>query len=205
MSNELLFNEDEKDCLQELMNVSYGAATAAIADIINAFAILSVPVIEIIDAKNLKDYLIKNLDLSTPHLIATQLLNGELSGENLFLIDTKSAISMAEEFDIDEDEISEEDLHDIVLETTNILSSSIVSSLVSELGSNTTFSPPEIKKIDGEDDITNDFTKLYTKVIIISTELTFEEKNIHGKLMMLTTDKSISFIKKVLNKILDEF
>jgi len=204
MPKKLIFTEDEKDCLQELMNISYGSATAAIADIINAFANLSVPIIKIIDTQDLKDYLVTNLDLSDQHLIATQLINGELSGENLFIINTQSAIAMAQEFNIDDEIICEEDLHDVVLEITNILSSSIVSSLVGQLGSHTTFSPPEIKKLDSPYDITNDFTKKYTKVIIICTELTFKEKNIHAKLMMLNTDESIIFIKKVLNTIIDE-
>ena len=37
MSN-IELTEDEKDCLQELMNVAYGSATAAITEIFDAFA-----------------------------------------------------------------------------------------------------------------------------------------------------------------------
>ena len=36
MSN-IELTEDEKDCLQELMNVAYGSATAAITEIFDAF------------------------------------------------------------------------------------------------------------------------------------------------------------------------
>ncbi|MCK5293304.1 MAG: chemotaxis protein CheX [Arcobacteraceae bacterium] len=205
MSNEIIFDEDEKDCLQELMNIAYGSATAAIADIIDAFATLSIPTIEIIDASNLKSYLASNLDMTTPHLIATQLLNGELSGENIFIIDSNSAISMAQEFDLADEDMEEEELHDIVLEITNILSSSITSSLISEMKAHATFSPPSIKTINSIDDLNEEFISDYTKVIIISTQLTFEAQNINGTLMMLTTDKSILYIKNVINSMLEDF
>ena len=36
MSKDIKLTEDEKDCLQELMNVAYGSATAAITEILNA-------------------------------------------------------------------------------------------------------------------------------------------------------------------------
>jgi chemotaxis protein CheC len=205
MPQEIIFTEDEQDCLQELMNVAYGSATAAIADIIDAFATLSIPVIEIIDTKDLKQHLINDLNMQTPHFISTQLLNGDLSGENIFLIDKNSAISLAREFDLEEEEMEDEELEDVILEITNILSSSIISSLIEEMDTHATFSPPTIDSIKSISELDDEFATEYSKVIIISTKLTFEEKNIHGTLLMFTTDKSVTFIKTVINRILEEF
>jgi chemotaxis protein CheC len=143
--------------------------------------------------------------MSSPHLLATQILNGELSGENLFLIDKVSAIKMATQFDLAEENMEDEELEDVVLEITNILSSSIISSLASEMGANASFSPPSLKYINSEDNINDDFQKQYNKVIIISTKLSFEAHDINATIIMLTTDKSITYIKNVINKILEEF
>ena len=49
LSNTIL-DSDEKDCLQELMNISYGVATAAITQIVNKFATLNIPKIEIVNS-----------------------------------------------------------------------------------------------------------------------------------------------------------
>jgi len=57
MKNIIELNEDEKDCLQELMNISYGAATAAISEIIGKFATLSIPCISTISSNQLRAYL----------------------------------------------------------------------------------------------------------------------------------------------------
>lgn len=55
MTNNIILNEDEKDCLQELMNIAYGSATAAITEILDAFATLSIPKIEVIKTTDLKN------------------------------------------------------------------------------------------------------------------------------------------------------
>ena len=72
MENKIFLTEDEKDCLQELMNVAYGSATAAITEILDAFAKLSIPKIQIINANEFQPYLSKELDLEEEHLISLQ-------------------------------------------------------------------------------------------------------------------------------------
>ena len=186
MNSNINLTEDEKDCLQELMNVAYGSATAAITEILNAFANLSIPKIQIIDSSELKPYLSNKLNLEMEHLVSLQQLNGTISGENMFVIDKQSAINIAYKFGLEDDEIDDNEISDIVLEITNILSSSTISKLAEDIDTNVSFSAPTIK------------------VIIISTELNFEELNIRAELFILTTDNSILFIKEKINKILDE-
>ncbi len=203
MSN-IELTEDEKDCLQELMNVAYGSATAAITEIFDAFAKLSIPTIQIINAVDLKDYLAKELNFKDEHFVASQQINGPLSGENMFIIDKKSATNMSIKFGFNDDEILDEDICDITLEITNILSSSTISKLAEDIDTNVSFSAPTIKTINSIKELNNLFISNYKKVIIISTKLEFGDLNIHGELFILTTDNSILFIKDKLNKILDE-
>lgn len=203
MSN-IELTEDEKDCLQELINVAYGSATAAITEIFDAFAKLSIPTIKIIDALHLKDYLAKELNFNDEHFVASQQINGPLSGENMFIIDKKSATNMSIKFGFNDDEILDEDICDITLEITNILSSSTISKLAENMDTNVSFSAPSIKLLKSIDELNNIFLSQYEKVIIISTKLEFVDLNISGELFILTTDNSILFIKDKLNKILDE-
>ncbi len=199
------FNEDERDCLQELMNIAYGSATAAISEILDAFATLNVPDIKIIHPNKLKDYLRDKLHIQSEQFVATQLINGKLVGENLFLLDTQSAINLAHEFELEDDEINDEELFDIVLEVTNILSSSMIGKLAQELGTTVSFAPPKIQKINSIDKLDNKYTNDYHQIIIISTELMFKEQKIKGEILLLTKDESIVWMKDALNKILDEF
>ena len=204
MKSDIVLTEDEKDCLQELMNVAYGSATAAITEILNAFAKLSIPKIQIINANDLKAYLSKELNLDVEHLVSLQQINGTLCGENMFVIDKQSAKNIAYKFGLEEHEVNDEEIADVVLEITNILSSSTISQLAEDMETNVSFSAPTVKTITSIDELKNLFISKYEKVIIISTQLIFEDLDINAELFIFTTDNSILYIKEKLNKILDE-
>jgi chemotaxis protein CheC len=204
MKSKINLTEDEKDCLQELMNVAYGSATAAITEILDAFAKLSIPKIQIINSNELKSYLSNELNLEEEHLVSLQQINGSISGENMFVIDKQSAINIAYKFGLTDEEIDDNEISDIVLEITNILSSSTISKLAEDMSTNVSFSAPTIKFLTSINQLSNQFLTKYEKVIIISTELKFEDLNINAELFILTTDNSILYIKEKLNKILDE-
>lgn len=205
MESNITLTEDEKDCLQELMNVAYGSATAAITEILDAFAKLSIPKIQIINSNELKTYLSNELNLEVEHLVSLQQINGTLCGENMFVIDKQSAKNIAYKFGLEEDEVNDEEIADVVLEITNILSSSTISKLAEDIDTNVSFSAPTIKTIASIDQLKNLFISKYEKVIIISTQLKFEDLDINAELFIFTTDNSILYIKEKLNKILDEF
>ena len=200
-----MLNEDQQDCLQELMNIAYGSATAAISNILDSFATLSIPQISIIDTKDLKAYLCKNIQVDDSHFISTQVLNGQIAGECLLVIDENSSINMAKEFGLEDDEIDENEICDVILEITNILASATISKLAHEMGTVISFSPPQIHLLDSIENFDNQYLEKYHKVIIIKTQLNFENQNINAELLILTTDDSISFIKNTLDKILEEF
>lgn len=205
MKPDITLSEDEKDCLQELMNVAYGSATAAITEILDAFATLSIPNIKIINADEFSPFLSSTLNLEIDHLVSLQQINGTLCGENMFVIDKQSAKNIAYKFGLDEEEANDEEIADVVLEITNILSSSTISKLAEDIETNVSFSAPTIKTLSSIDQLKNLFISKYKKVIIISTQLKFEDLDINGQLLIFTTDNSILYIKEKLNKILDEF
>lgn len=204
MSSNINLTEDEKDCLQELMNVAYGSATAAISEILDAFAKLSIPKIQIINASDLKTYLSDELKLNEEHLVSLQQINGILSGENMFVIDKQSARNISHKFGLEDDEINNEEIYDIVLEITNILSSSTIGKLAEDIEASVSFSAPTIVNLTSVNQLNNLFINKYEKVIIISTQLRFEDLNINAELLIFTTDNSILYIKEKINKILDE-
>ena len=200
----IILDEDEKDCLQELMNISYGAATAAISQIISKFATLSIPRINTICSKELKGYLNQKLLSKQSYYIANQLINGQLAGENLFVIDETSSYNLTKEFDLEDHEICDEEIKDIMLEITNILSSAVSGKLATLIGSNISFGAPGITKIESLDEFDKRFESDYDQVIIIATELNFEDQNIKGELMILTKKESSIYLKQALNKFLDD-
>jgi chemotaxis protein CheC len=199
------FSTDEIDCLQELINISYGNATAAISTILDSFATLNIPHIDILDLDKSSYYFEKNFPKDKTYFLATQLIDGDLGGEILFIINHDSCISLAHEFDLEDDEICDEELSDIVLETTNILSSSMIGKLAQQMDTVVSFSPPKVEKSNNINIFKNEHALGYNQIIIIHTELLFNDKKIKGDILLLSKDEKICWIKQAINKFLEEF
>lgn len=205
MSATLILSDDEKDCLQELMNISYGAATAAISKIIDRFATLSIPAITVISSEDLRQKLLSKLHDNKTFFISNQLVNGNLSGQNLFIIDSDSSKNLATEFGLEEEEQDREDIEDLVLEITNILSSTASSKLAELLNTKIGFSSPTIKYINSNQNIDLEDNSDYENIIVISTNLQFENQNINAELVFMKHNNSFSYLKEHLNEFLDDY
>jgi len=189
--------EDEKDVLQELMNVAYGNATAVVADMLDAFASLSIPNIKILTVNELLQTF-KELK-STSYFFATQAFSGEFKGESAFFINEESANNLAIHLGLE----NNEDLDDAILELTNVLTSSLTTKLSQEMDTEVSFSLPSISKFPLEDIDDIETFQQYSQVIVIDTDLNFEDQKINGKIFILTKDESIQWLKRKLNTILE--
>ncbi|MEO1938665.1 MAG: chemotaxis protein CheX [Sulfurimonas sp.] len=196
--NKITLTEDEKDVLQELMNIAYGSATAVVADMLDAFASLSIPNIQVLTMHELFETFDKLKNSS--YFFATQAFSGEFNGESAFFINEESAQNLATHLEIE----SKEDLDDAILELTNVLTSSLTTQLAAEMGSEVIFSLPSIFKVPLQEIENVETFQLYSQVIVIDTDLNFQDQKIHGKIFILTKDESIQWLKTKLNIILEQ-
>ena len=194
---ELILTEDEKDVLQELMNVAYGNATAVVAEMLDAFASLSIPHIEIMKTGELLKQFQSLKEGS--YFFSTQAFVGEFSGESAFFIDETSAKNLAIHLELE----SDEDLDDAILELTNVLTSSLTTRLAQEMSTEVKFSLPNISRIPFNEIADTQTFKQYDQVIVIDTQLNFENQHINGEIFILTKDNSIEWLKNRLNSILE--
>ncbi len=192
-----ILTEDERDILQELMNVAYGNATAVVADMLDAFASLSIPKISIMQTEKL----LETFDTlkSTSYFFSTQAFSGEFNGESAFFINKESAENLAKHLELE----SPEDIDDAILELTNVLTSSLTTKLAEEMDTVVSFSLPNISQVPLEEIHDVATFKQYSQVIVIDTDLNFEDQQINGKIFILTKDESIQWLKTKLNTILE--
>ncbi len=190
-------SDDEKDVLQELMNVAYGNATAVVADMIDAFASLSIPHISVISTNQLLSTFAELK--SESYFFATQSFSGEFSGESAFFIDQTSAENLAKHLELDD----KEDLDDAILELTNVLTSSLTTKLSQEMDTEVSFSLPSLTKVFMTNIHETPTFQHYSQVIVIDTDLNFQDQKINGKIFILTKDESIQWLKTKLNSILE--
>ena len=193
----ITLTEDEKDVLQELMNIAYGTATAVVADMLDAFASLSIPNIKVMETSELLNefHTLKG----ESYFFSTQAFVGEFSGESAFFINDESAQNLAKHLELE----NSEDLNDAILELTNVLTSSLTTRLAQEMDTEVKFALPNISKVPLKEIEDNETFKRYSQVIVIDTQLNFKDQKINGEIFILTKDGSIEWLKKQLGNILE--
>jgi chemotaxis protein CheC len=195
-----------KEVLSELINISFGSATAAIASLFDNFATLHIPGIKVVPVEQVEPFIMDKNE-SSPIYITTQHFKGNFEGEIIFVIETESARNMqsliCEVEGIDnEDASGDSETRQIVLEISNILGSSCIGKLVELLESEVAFAPPVIE-YSGQLLIGLDKTQ-YKKIIIISTVLEFEEIKISGNLFIMFNNEMFLWLEKSLEAFLED-
>lgn len=200
----LYLSNDEKDILQELINVAYGYATSSLSQILDSFATLSIPKINLLDMESLNLFLSEKNNSSQTYYLCSQKTKGAITGKSLFVIDTNSSQNI---FEIIKTNISkkEQTINDTLLEITNILSSSTMSLFADSLDIAVEFEPPKIRLINSYKDITKEFDSQTHQIIVISVLIVFDSIEINGELLIIATDDSIITIKEKVNTIIEQY
>lgn len=195
------FSGDHLDVLRELMNIAVGNATASIADLLQAFGTMHIPKITVSDIDGLRAYIYETISSQKSHFVTKQLFGGPLSGEFIFVISDELAQNLGNHL-YDVQTPSEADIYDAVIELTNILSATMMSRLTEELNVKVQFFVPSTQVIQGSDLI--DGVAQCSQVIIISTQMEFQNQNIEGHIFILAKDAMIQSLKDLIDKKLEE-
>lgn len=197
------FNEDQIDALKEFINISLGAATSNIAELLNAFSTMHIPKISICNNDELVTIVESEIDKASMYYVSKQLFTGKFGGECLFVIREEEANNLGNHlYDIQNP--SQDDIRDAVMELTNILTSTIVSRLTEEFNTEVQFFVPSSQFQNANNIIKNEDINYYSKIIIISTILDFKDQKINGDIYILTKDESILSLKKLIDDKLKE-
>jgi chemotaxis protein CheC len=101
-------------------------------------------------------------------------------------------------------EPSDGDILDAVVELTNILSATIISRLTEELNTKVQFFVPSTDIVDGNALISPEDLLNYHSIIIISTQMEFQDYHINGQIFILTKDEMIGSLKALIDRKLEE-
>lgn len=196
-------SEDQIDALKEFMNISIGAATSNVAELLDAFATMHIPKIVICNSDELISVIQSEVDTKSKYYVTKQLFSGKFGGECMFVMKSSYAENLGN-YLYHVENPSQDDINDAVIELTNILSSTLISRLTSELGVQVQFFVPSTQIVNSKDIICTEDVSSYSKIIIISTVLEFKDQNIEGNIYILTKDEAIKSLIKLIDDRLEE-
>lgn len=202
-----MLNERDQDTLKELVNIAFGRSAAVIADMMGAFATLHLPNIKVLSYDELEMVINERIRLSSTQILAvSQHFFGGLEGETVFMVDSLSMGNLARLLTGEGGErerLDQDALLDPVMEIGNVVSASCVRGLTDQLELEVVFSRPGVEVLPMEGLHLDDQQRApfqNVKVILINTELDFQEERIWGSLYIVLEPASFNTFLRLLQK-----
>jgi chemotaxis protein CheC len=207
-----LLSEEEKDILQEIMNIAFGQAAADLGEIINIYVVLNVPYIKVLKAIDMPDYLKDEIAGHESISMVEQQFWGEFKGSAYLIFPSgsgKELVSIMGEGGGDND--FESFVFDVMeketlMEVGNILIGACVGKVAELLGDQVTYSPPRVAIENyAIDSIPVEIFDLKSSAIVLRTVFNFNERDVSGFLFLVTKHDSINWLKKSLVTFMEKY
>ncbi|MDX1775605.1 MAG: hypothetical protein R3297_03390 [Desulfobulbales bacterium] len=213
MSNsEIIISEEERDILQEVMNIAFGKASADLADIIDVYVVLSIPHIKLMKTGEVAGYIEAEIDNLENISVIKQSYSGKFHGTALLLFPDGAGKKLFSLFDNggegpgESEEISFGLEKETLLEVGNILIGASVSKVADLLDDVVSYRPPRIIIESRPGDIVDwDLAEPDAPAILMHTVFGFENRDISGLLFLLPSYKSLAWLKKALHAFLEQY
>ena len=139
MSIVLSLDEEQRDALQELLNISMGQAANSLAQLIETKIGISIPKISAVTPTELYSLLLETEDA----FYTRQSFLGDVHGEVMSVLSQAGLNEVATLMDYDEP-LSKEDIQEIILELCNILAGACLAGLSDQLELTTNLNMPTL-------------------------------------------------------------
>jgi chemotaxis protein CheC len=211
-NSKIIINDEERDILQEVMNIAFGKASAELAEVIDIYVVLSIPDIKMLETADVPRYIeeeIKDLkDLS----VIKQSYTGKFHGTALLLFPGGAGKKLFSLFENGSTTGSgSEDLSvvlekETLLEVGNILIGASVSKVAELLDDVISYRPPRIVVESKPGDIVDwDLAEPEGPAILMRTVFSFDNRDISGMLFLIPSYKSFEWLKKALYAFLEQY
>ncbi len=201
---------EERDILQEIMNIAFGQAAADLAEVINIHVILSVPHVEMFRAQELPDYLISQVSELDTISILEQNFWGDFKGSAFMIFHANAGRELISIFGEENEGLGFQSMDTLeketLMEVGNILVGACVGKLAELLGDVVTYSPPRVITDKAPNDaIPSNTFDSEASAIVLKTVFCFNERNVDGFLFLVTSHDSILWMKKALAAFMEQY
>ncbi len=206
-----ILGDEERDILQEIMNIGFGSAAADLGGVIDLYVQLSVPAVKVIPATELVGYIRREVPDVYEISIIEQNFWSKFKGMALLAFTAgagKALLGLMGDMD---DQAFESDPmrileRETLMEVGNILVGACVGKVAELLGDVVTYSPPRI--LIGNLSDTNVSRTIFdpgNHVIILQTVFHFGKQDVHGHLFLVASHDSIGWLRKALQAFMSQY
>ncbi|MDP5136489.1 hypothetical protein [Rheinheimera baltica] len=139
---ELRFTEEQRDCLQELINVAMGLASDKLARYLNTFVHLQVPAIRLVDTEQLPEHFASRYEQQSVTMISLGFFGDQgLRGETIMLYQLANVDVIAKLLGYSNDDSSEAEM---LTDISSVLTTTFLNGLAEQLENSFSYAAPRI-------------------------------------------------------------
>lgn len=203
--------EDQRDCMQEIVNVAMGQAGESLACLLEVFVQLGVPRINLVAADDITPQLKKMIGEEENKVTAVRQAffrnKGKLDiqGEALLVYSHSSLAELAELMSYEEEQEGVNAESELLLDVSNILNGACLTGIAEQLESDFGYSPPSLigTHVSTEQILSTDQLS-WDEALMIEVTYRLENRDFKCNLMFLMTGKSIEKLLQAIDEFLDE-
>jgi chemotaxis protein CheC len=206
-----ILGEEERDILQEIMNIGFGSAAADLSGVIDLYVQLSVPTVMVVPATELIGYIEREIPNPREITVIEQNYWSRFKGMALLAFTSgagKALLGLLGDMD---DHAFESDPmrileRETLMEVGNILVGACVGKVAELLGDVVSYSPPRILIGDIAD--TNVSRTLFEPgncVVILQTVFHFGSQDVQGHLFLVASHDSVGWLRQALQTFMSRY
>lgn len=195
-------DEDQLDCLQELINVAMGQASDQLARYLNTFVFLKVPSIELVNAQDFSASL--GNDQNHTAVVSQGFFGYEgIRGEALLVYQHKDSDHISDLLGYEPGELSEEEQ---LIDISAILTTTFLNVFAGQIENQMSYNAPKLLS-NGSSAVTEYLEQLsFSWDMALKVNITYQvtDYSFNCDMILLIPELAILNIKKVIDRILEE-
>ena len=202
---------EERDILQEIMNIGFGSAAADLAGVIDLYVQLSVPTVKVIPSTDLLDCMRREIPDSHEISIIEQNFWSKFKGMAMLAFTAGAGRALLDLLgDMNEQAFESDPMRilekETLMEVGNILVGACVGKVAELLGDVVTYSPPRALIGDLEDaNVSRTIFDPRNYVIILQTIFHFGKQDVQGYLFLIASHDSIGWLRRALRVFMSQY
>jgi len=198
-----ILTEDQRDCYQELTNVAMGQAADRLARLLNAYVVLPIPKVSVIENSDLNMALQGAHSDSSVSAVCQGFIGAGIAGEALLMFNDTSFASLASLMKYS-GPLSQQAELELLMDTSSILIGACIHGIGEQL--EIVFNqghPVVLGQHCDMNNLLNHGNNGWNRTLAIEIHYTIEHVNIECELLLLFTEDSVKALNRKIDYLLD--
>jgi len=198
-----VFNEEQRDALQEIVNIGMGTAGAALGAVLESLVALSIPKIDLVRLEQLADLPTAVGWTDDDACVIRQAFYDRLDGEVIVLFGRQGQAHLSQKLGYG-DETDETTEQELLLDFTNVFVGACMNGIATQLGLHLSFSPPSILSVKAPvSTALQNLDVAVNTLLLINVDFVLHECSFRSRLVILLPDHSTLLLKQAVERFVE--